>query len=143
MRAHTLIAALLGTLIFFLPTSAISAPPAPAAQPGQKPATNKTAPAASAGMRVFIDPQTGQIIDHPVTAEQKRAAQQAQSVASPVVQTIVHPNGMIETRLNGAANAQIVATSDGHGHVHLRCNDASHQLLPQAQPQTPEARDDR
>lgn len=107
--------------VIAIPTLSRAAPPADKAA--------KSAPAATPApqMRAYIDPETGKLIDHPVTEEQKRAATQATKTAAPAkVQEIRHVDGSIETILNGAADAQLTATVGKDGKIRYECSDATH-----------------
>jgi hypothetical protein len=137
-----------GALILAIP--AAMAAPATATQSASPKAASK-APAvakkpasdASAAMRAYIDPETGKLVSHPVTAEQKRAAQQAASRPAPVVQTIHHADGSVEDVLNGAADAVLTATVGKDGKIHMHCSDGTHDHGVAEALQSAEARDER
>ncbi|MGH8041412.1 MAG: post-PEP-CTERM-1 domain-containing protein [Rudaea sp.] len=102
------------------------------------------APAQTSQLRAYIDPETGRLVDHPVTAEQKRAAAQGMQLPNRgPVQEIHHADGSIEVVLNGAADSELIATVGKDGKVSVQCTDATHKLVPEgSQPQKEEVRDD-
>ncbi|HET8943010.1 MAG TPA: hypothetical protein VFN13_13585 [Rudaea sp.] len=125
-----------------LPLASVAAPAPTTVPAGKVEAPTKATPAPA--LRAYIDPQTGRLIGHPVTDEQKRAA--ARSSATPrrnKVLELHHADGSTEYVLNGAADAQIIATVGKDGKIHTHCTDASHQLLPGTTTMQPERRDDR
>lgn len=127
-------------LIVATSMAAIAAPPSSSTPADKRPPAAASAPQ----MRAYIDPETGQLIDHPVTEEQKQAARQGMNVpAAGVVQTFHHADGSIEVVLNGAADSELIATVGKDGKVRMECTDNSHKLpLQNIKPQ-PEASDER
>jgi hypothetical protein len=136
--------ALRGALILVVPCVAFAAQPA-ATQSDVKPAKDvKSTTPAQTQMRAYIDPETGRLVGHPVTADQQRAAQQA--VKAPdqsVVQAIVHADGSTEYILNGAADSEMIATVGKDGKVHTHCTDPTHNHALDQHPATTEAADER
>lgn len=103
-----------------------------------------TTSASSAHMRAYIDPATGKLVSHPVTTEQKLAAQRslAQPAAS-VVRSFQHADGSTVDVLHGAANVQIIATIDKHGKLREQCTEAAHEHVPEKVKAKVGARDER
>ncbi|MBO9663503.1 hypothetical protein [Dokdonella sp.] len=99
-------------------------------------------PAAQSAMRAYVDPETGRLVDRPVTPEQKRAAADALAPNTAKVTKIQHANGMREYDLNGRADEALVATVRPDGSLEYRC--VGHDV-PVGQPHAlkPEVRDDR
>lgn len=99
-------------------------------------------PAAQSAMRAYVDPETGMLVGHPVTEEQKRAATNALAPSTAKVTKIQHANGMREYDLAGRADEALVATVRPDGSLEYRC--AGHDV-PVGQPHAlqPEVRDDR
>ena len=118
--------AAIGTATVAFSTVASPAPPTPAPAPAQSSPQKATA-STGGQMRAYVDPETGKLVGHPVTEEQKRAAEQARQLPAPVVQTIHHPDGSTEDVLNGAANAQMIATVGEDGKLHVHCTEAAHE----------------
>ena len=127
-------------LIVATSMAAIAAPPSSSTPADKRPPAAASAPQ----VRAYIDPETGQLIDHPVTEDQKRAAQQGMKApGAGVVQTFHHADGSIEVVLNGAADSELIATVGKDGRVKVECTDNSHKLpLQNIKPQ-PEASDER
>ncbi|HST28765.1 MAG TPA: hypothetical protein VLK26_10400 [Rudaea sp.] len=141
MQCTLLGAALRGALVLVTPCVAIAAP----ATSAEKASTAaKPAAPAQGQVRAYIDPETGQLVDHPVTEEQKRAAQQGMKApGASVVQTFHRADGSIEVVLNGAADSELIATVGKDGKVKVECTDNSHKLpLQEMKPQA-EAPDER
>jgi hypothetical protein len=141
MRFSLLDAAFRCVLILVVPGVVFAAPPA-ATRPDIKPATEAKS-SAQARMRAYIDPETGRLTSTPVTAEQKRAAQQQVKESAPTVQTIHHTDGSIEDVLNGSADAVLTATVGKDGTIHLQCSDPSHDHGPGKALKKAEANDER
>lgn len=120
--------AIAGTAFIAICAGAYAAQPTPPPKASHS-STEQAVPATRGQLRAYVDPQTGKLIDRPVTEEQKRAAQQAMRVPEPVVQTIHHPDGSTEDVLNGAANAEMIATIGKDGKVHVQCTEAAHEHL--------------
>lgn len=111
-----------------------------ASSKNERPATQ---PAAQPSMRAYVDPETGKLVDRPVTPEQKRAAAKGGLAPNKAAVTkIQHANGMREYDLNGRADEALVATVRPDGSLEYRC--AGHDV-PVGQPHAPkpETRDDR
>jgi hypothetical protein len=135
--ALRVVASLLGLGALALATAASACEPnatakseAPAAASGQVSAAtssvcdetvaNPETPAAQAGMRVFIDPETGTIgvpaVMPPLAAADKAALA---PLAQPV-QTVL-PDGSVMMELNGACQEYMVLQVDAQGKKSLRC----------------------
>lgn len=144
MRFHLAGAIIFGASLLLVPAALLAATPTPSAPTGKTTPKVQPAPAAQGQMRAYIDPETGQLIDHPVTEEQKRAARQGMNVpAAGVVQTFHHADGSIEVVLNGAADSELIATVGKDGKVRMECTDNSHKLPLQSIKPRPEASDER
>ena len=127
MRFHLVGAIAYGAFSLLVPVAALAGSSAQSAPTGGTTPKVQPAPAAQGQMRAYIDPETGQLIDHPVTEEQKRAAQQGMKApGADVVQTLHRADGSIEYVLNGAANAELMATIGKDGKVHFQCTDPTH-----------------
>lgn len=124
--------------------AAVAAPPtkpAPAADAAQ---ASTATPAASAGLRAYIDPETGRLVERPVTAEQQRAA--VQDIAAPdfsKIQEIRHADGSIETIFNGQVDNALIATVGKDGKVSMHCSEPGHDHATDGAAASSEARDDR
>ena len=113
--------------LLLVPFAALAGSSAQWARAGGTTPKVQPAPAAQGQMRAYIDPETGQMIDHPVTEEQKRAAQQGMKApGAGVVQTFHRADGSIKYVLNGAANEDLTATIGKDGKVHFQCTDPTH-----------------
>lgn len=100
--------------------------------PPQKPAASES-PSAS-GMKIYIDPATGQWSSTPVTEQQKREAAAAVDTFDPAsVETINHADGSIEYRNSGLVD-YIVATRASDGTLQVTCS--QHGLEPGHAPVT-------
>lgn len=132
-----------------LGTSVLGMTLAASAYAGTDPASSKNEnaaaqpPAAQPAMRAYVDPETGALVDRPVTEEQKRAA--AQDALAPNTAKVVkiqHANGMREYDLNGRADEAMIATVRADGSLEYRC--AGHGIAAgQPHELKPEVRDDR
>ena len=137
-------AAVCGAFVIALPLASHAAPASTTAPANKVAAPTTTTPASTPAIRAYVDPETGRLVGHPVTDEQKRAA--TQTLTTPRldrVQEVHHADGSTEYVLNGAANAEIIATVGKDGKIHTHCTDASHQLHPDTTPAKTELRDDR
>ena len=107
------------------------------------PAGEKSAPVAEpsapvAAMRVYVDPETGTLVDHPVTDEQRAMAEQVRTELeqNPNPGWKVYPSGAIGADLEGRFEMSTVATVGADGKVTYHCDDedyvghdhAGHQL---------------
>ncbi len=99
--------------------------------------------APQAQMRVYRDPQTGRLVERPVTAKQKLdAARAVQAAGDARVLRIDHPGGMRQYQLNGAGDEALIATRRADGALEYRC--AEHGVVDgQDHPAEGRTRDDR
>lgn len=75
-------------------------------------------------MRAYIDPETGKLVDRPVTPEQAREAARDMLVPDAAkVTKIEHANGMRQYKLNGQADEALVATVRPDGTLEYRCSE--------------------
>lgn len=113
-----------------------------AAQAADQPATEKGQPAPA--MRVYVDPETGTLVDHPVTAEQRAMAEQvsAELQQNPNPGWKVYPSGAIGADLEGRFEMSTVATVGSDGKVSYHCDDEDHVGHDQAAAEAP-AREER
>ena len=90
---------------------------------------------AEAGLRVYVDPATGQIVSQPVTAEQQRAAAAADAANASFnqsdegLQIVYFADGSSMMDLQGRFQLATVATAQADGTVRTSCNDADHLKL--------------
>ena len=144
MRFHLAGAIAHGAALLLVPVALLAGTPTPSEPTGKTTPKVQPAPAAQGQMRAYIDPETGRLVGHPVTEEQKRAARQAQKEPDQsVVQTIVYADGSTEYILNGAADAELIATVSSDGKVHTHCTDPTHNHALDQHPATTEAADER
>lgn len=81
-------------------------------------------PAADPAMRAYVDPETGRLVDRPVTQQQKRdAARNAPLQDAAKVEKIERPNGTRQYKLNGQAEEALVATVRPDGSLEYRCSE--------------------
>lgn len=88
-----------------------------------------TANGAEAGMRVYVDPQTGELVSSPVTAEQRQQASAADAAFNQDNTDLVPvrmPDGSIMVDLQGRFQQATVATVQPDGSIRTYCNDADH-----------------
>ena len=96
--------------------------------PDKKASDGKPASDADAGMRAYVDPETGTLTDRPVTAKQARDAAAAMPTGdASKVRMIQHANGMREYQLNGQADEALVAVVGADGKIEYRC--AAHGVV--------------
>ncbi|UXI69530.1 post-PEP-CTERM-1 domain-containing protein [Tahibacter amnicola] len=98
--------------------------------------------AADAGMRAYVDPETGRLVDRPVTAEQARAATMGPTVDISKIQMIQHANGTKQWKFNGQADEMMVATRAADGSLQMRCAEHGTVHSQEVEPVL-ETRDDR
>lgn len=80
-------------------------------------------PAPASGIQIYIDPATGQWVDHPVTEEQKaQAAAQVDAFDPSKIETIQHADGSTEYRTNGQLVDTLVAKIGSDGKMHMVCS---------------------
>ncbi len=94
--------------------------PAAAATPKPEPAET---PADPSGIKIYVDPATGQWSEQPVTEEQKRQATQAVSQDLSKITTIQHADGSIEYRMNGQMLESVVARRSADGTLQITCSE--------------------
>lgn len=103
-----------------------------AAEPASKPdstASAGTSPKGAMGMRVYVDPETGALVDRPVTPAQKNAAaaENAQFRQDDTgLKVVTHPDGSISIDLEGRFQMATEAQVSADGSVRVTCNDADH-----------------
>lgn len=77
----------------------------------------------ASGMRIYIDPATGQWSDRPVTEEQKQqAAMQVDTFDASKIETIEHADGSTEYRTNGQLVDTLEAKIGSDGKLHMVCS---------------------
>ena len=88
-------------------------------------AAGADAPAAQPAMRAYVDPETGRLVDRPVTAEQARDAAKAAPVGGDAskVTRVEHANGMRQYKLHGQADEALVAVVRADGSLEYRCSE--------------------
>ncbi|HVJ62607.1 MAG TPA: hypothetical protein VM555_07830 [Tahibacter sp.] len=100
------------TILLFSAAAAASDPPA------AKPAVKPLDPAATSGMRVYMDPKTGKLVEQPLAPVPPEAARGAD--LSRIVE-IQHADGSTETQFNGQADSTLVVEAGADGALHYRC----------------------
>ena len=90
-------------------------PPAPA-----KPADKPAAAAANSGLRVYMDPKTGKLVEAPIAPVPKESA--AGVDFSKIVE-IEHADGSTETQFNGQADSTLVVEAAPDGTLRYRCSE--------------------
>jgi hypothetical protein len=115
-----------------LSASAVAQAPAAAADDG-----------AQAAMRAYVDPETGRLVDRPVTAEQARdAARIAPTGDASKVTKVDLANGARQYKLNGQADEALVAHVRADGSLEYRCSEHG-VIAGQAHEPAKETRNDR
>jgi hypothetical protein len=96
----------------------------------QESAPNSESPVASSGIRVYIDPATGQRTSHP-TPEQRRAAaaeaalnRELDGFERATFET--RPNGEVIGHLNGGNRSVVMAKPGRNGKIRVECTDPMH-----------------
>ena len=90
----------------------------------QQAKAKSSAPAAQSGVKIYIDPATGEWSQTPVTAEQQHAAAQAAPADDPSkVTQMMHADGSIEYRMNGQGMSAVTATRGADGKLHIQCSE--------------------
>ncbi len=131
-------------LLAGLPSLALAGEP-------QEAAPAAAQPAAAEDMRVYIDPETGELTHQPVTDEQRRdAAAEAEQHRHDGENTRVvrHADGSMTGYLDGQFEQASVVAVDSQGRLKTRCADADHadrgqHEHPEAAPATTTERDIR
>jgi len=92
---------------------------------GEKPAAQTAEPAAESAMRAYVDPETGRLVNKPVTEQQARDAAKAAPTTGDAskVTRIDHANGMRQYRFNGQADEALVAVVRADGSLEYRCSE--------------------
>lgn len=111
------------TLRALLLAAAVLSAPLAVAGDATPPAKDKES-AVNAGMRAYVDPETGQL----TSAPEKGAALPTPERRMELIERIDHPNGMVQVNFHGQADEYMVAArkTDGslatwcaeHGEVH-------------------------
>lgn len=109
----------------------------PCAYAGDRKAESAPTPSAAkaqgeAGMRAYVDPQSGQLVSEPVTDEQKRqatAVDSAFSQDSSDLEVVHLPDGSTMMDLQGRFQQATVASVQSDGRLTTYCNDADHLAL--------------
>lgn len=100
-------------------------------------------PAAQPAMRAYVDPETGKLVDRPVTPAQLReAVRDARAPDATKVTRIDRANGTRQYKLNGQADEALVATVRPDGSFEYRCSEHG-VAVGQPHDVGPEVRDDR
>lgn len=109
------------------PTAPVT--PAEPRLPEAAPQSPSAAPASASALRVFVDPETGELVTPSAEEMARRAGPLGVSTAAglPVgeVEFRSHPNGMHSAKLNGRFMSALVATPQADGSVEV-----SHALAP-------------
>lgn len=93
---------------------------APKPAPAPAPASTANNPAA-AGMRAYVDPETGQLVSAPVSQAQAKALD-AQFQSDPDrVEEVRKADGSVEWKLNGQADSALVARRTASGKLEMVC----------------------
>ena len=95
---------------------AVTPPPAPAAAPA--PAAQPTGTPSDAGMRAYIDPETGLITSQPPPGQQLEPSEIKQE---PVLHEEILPDGSVMVDLQGTLQDYMVLQLDANGHLVMRC----------------------
>ncbi|MGB8635615.1 MAG: hypothetical protein WCD36_10060 [Rhodanobacteraceae bacterium] len=123
----------LRTVLLILATGLLATGMAQAAD--QKAKAKSSPPAAQSGVKIYIDPATGEWSQTPVTAEQQHnaAASALPADASKVTQ-VMHADGSIEYRMNGQGMTAVTATRGADGKLHIMCSEHGLEHVHTAQP---------
>ena len=92
----------------------------------EQPATGNTA---EVGLRVYVDPQSGELLSQPVTAEQRQQAANADALFNQDNSDLVPvqmPDGSTMVDLRGRFQQATVATVQADGSIRTYCSDAGH-----------------
>lgn len=87
---------------------------------------------AEAGLRVYVDPQSGELVSQPVTPEQRRQAANADAAFNQDTSDLVPvkmPDGSTMVDLQGRFQQATVATVQADGNIRTYCDDADHLAL--------------
>lgn len=99
----------------------------PATRPSPEPAAGYTS--SVAGMRVYVDPESGALVDRPVTQEQKDAATADAALFrqdDSGLTLVTHPDGSKSVDLEGRYELATQIHKSANGAVSYSCNDAAH-----------------
>ena len=92
-------------------------------------AVESTNNVAESGLRVYVDPQSGELVSQPITAEQRHQANSADAAFNQDTTDLVPvqmPDGSIMLDLQGRFQQATVATVQPDGSIRTYCNDADH-----------------
>ena len=109
---------LFSIMIAFSTTAAASDPPA--AKPAAPPATQPTDPAATSGMRVYMDPKTGKLVEHPIAPVPPESTHR---VDPSKIEEIQHADGSTETLFHGQADSTLTVEATADGGIRVRCSE--------------------
>lgn len=88
-----------------------------------------TGSTAEAGLRVYVDPQSGELVSQPVTPEQRRQSANTDAAFNQDASDLVPvkmPDGSTMVDLQGRFQQATVATVQPDGSIRTYCNDADH-----------------
>jgi hypothetical protein len=94
-----------------------------------EPVAPAEAPVAAQGVRVFVDPETGTLVDRPVTAEQQAAAAGASEASfdqPSMLPERMHPSGAVVVDLQGRHEVSTVASVGADGKLAFHCDADDH-----------------
>jgi hypothetical protein len=92
----------------------------------------QSAPTNTAGLRAFVDPETGQLVSQPVTDAQKRAVEAVDPSFrqdDEGLQIVYFADGSSMMDLQGRFQQATVAEAKPDGSLRTYCNDADHLKL--------------
>lgn len=85
--------------------------------------------AAESGLRVYVDPQSGELVSQPVTEEQRQQAAATEAAFNQDNSDLVSvrmPDGSVMVDLQGRFQQATVATVQADGSIRTYCADADH-----------------
>jgi len=130
---------LLGGFAALIPVPLAAAGRASKKVRGNPPATAKAkAPASEPAMRVFIDPQTGQLRE-PTPEEARALSEAVRKAAAPEpedFEPVRHPDGMVSVDLKGAFMSHVIAQRNPDGSFSAWCVPAPRADATAPQPRT-------
>lgn len=89
----------------------------------QKTQDKQSPPVGQSGIKIHVDPATGEWIQTPVSSEQKRSAVTAPAAEVSKVTSMTHADGSIEYRMNGQFMQSIVAKRGADGKLKIVCSE--------------------